>query len=145
MQHFVCRDGHGRICRREMFIRWQMPCGIYYCADGREVLFDRNYAPICERIPGMLPRMANPCEWVDKVRQEWFYSDDAKTAASKKRRIAEAKLVEWGMLEPVMEEINELLRISRLMRSASIGGVRVITLPCANRITTEWERISEEA
>jgi hypothetical protein len=28
------------------FIRWQLPYGCFHCADGREVLFDRDYAPI---------------------------------------------------------------------------------------------------
>jgi hypothetical protein len=66
MQKYICRDGRERICSRETFIRWQMPYGIYYCADGREVLFDRDYVPICERLPGMFPRMADPGEWVKK-------------------------------------------------------------------------------
>ena len=49
--------------------------------------------------------MANPDEWVKGIaRREWFYND--KTPALQRRKIAEAKLVEWNMLEPVMAEIE---------------------------------------
>jgi hypothetical protein len=87
-----------------------MPYGLYLCADGREVLFDRDYAPICERYPGQPARMADPTEWVRYVRQEWFHDD--KTPACKRPRIAQAKLEEWGMLEPVMAEIDEAIHNS---------------------------------
>ena len=96
---------------RSEFIRWQLPYGCYHCVGGREVLYDRNYSPLCERSPGVLPGMADPDEWIaDIIRHEWFYDDT--TPELKKRKIGEAKLVEWGMLVPVMAGIEEAIRNS---------------------------------
>jgi hypothetical protein len=113
VRRFVCRVGRLRVTDRKTFIRWQMPCGTYHCADGREVLYDRDYAPICERSPGVPPRRSDPSEWIKGVvRQEWLYVDDAKTPYAQKLRIAEAKLAEWGMLPSVTAEIEEAVRNS---------------------------------
>ena len=46
------------------FIRWEMPYGCYYCADGREILFDHNDKPICQRYPGQAPTFADAAERV---------------------------------------------------------------------------------
>jgi hypothetical protein len=106
------RNGVPLICSPKEFVLWQLPYGCYHCANGRQVLFDRDYAPLCERAPGVPPRMADPGEWITGiVRQEWFYGD--ATPRSKRRGIAEAKLVEWGMLAPVMAEIEQTSRASQ--------------------------------
>src|ERR1019366_697539 len=34
------------------YLRYRMPFGKWTCADGREVLFNRNYKPIWQRYPG---------------------------------------------------------------------------------------------
>jgi len=78
--------------------RYELPYGIWTCADGREVLFHRGYAPIYERGPGFTVRPADPTERVPFVSQAWFYSGmDSKT---KSRRAAEAVLREWGVPLP---------------------------------------------
>jgi hypothetical protein len=101
----VFRDHRGGqyFFTKAAFRQCLLPYGCYHCADGREVLFDRQYRPICQRYPGQAPTLAEPGEWVHWVRQEWFYDDGAR---SRRVKIAEAKLMEWGMLEPVMERIK---------------------------------------
>jgi hypothetical protein len=78
--------------------RLRLPYGRWRCADGREILFNRSYVPILERLPGEQAIAANPNEWVDFVEQRWFWDDyshpgrDPKTLA----RINEL-LADWGM------------------------------------------------
>jgi hypothetical protein len=90
------------------FIRKQLPYGIWRCADGREVLFAREYAPICERYPGQPPKMTSPTEIIPWKHQEWFYRD--ATPPAEKLRIAEAKLAEWDMVAPVVARVEEAIR-----------------------------------
>jgi hypothetical protein len=79
--------------------RKESPYGRWTCADGREVLYDRWYRPICQRYPGRLPTQADPEEWVDNiVDHHWFYNDG--TPEAKKRRVALAVLQEWGWPAP---------------------------------------------
>ena len=63
--------------KRTAFDRWyQMrPYGIWVCANGRQVMFNRDYTPILERRPGQPVRIANPHEWVEWVEQIWFWAD----------------------------------------------------------------------
>jgi hypothetical protein len=44
--------------------RLRCPYGIWRCADGREVLFNRQYWPILQRYPGGKPKPADPNEWI---------------------------------------------------------------------------------
>jgi hypothetical protein len=111
MPRYIRRKGGKLIASKSTFIMWQMPYGCYHCADGREVLFDRDYAPMCQRHPGQAPTLANPKEWVKYARQEWFYDDG--TPQRERVRIQTAKLREWGMLETVTEQINQLMSVSR--------------------------------
>lgn len=64
--------------------RWQfmLPYGIWRCADGQEVLFNRGYMPILRRYPDQPVTAANPGEWVAWNTQEYFW-DDATTRKSK--------------------------------------------------------------
>jgi len=55
--------------------RHMRPYGVWTCADGREVLFNRDYTPILERRPGQPVRVANPHEWVFWIHQTWFFND----------------------------------------------------------------------
>jgi hypothetical protein len=89
---------------RSEFIRQHLAYGMWTCRDGREVLFTREYRPICERYPAQPARLANPGEFVPWVNQQWFYNDGTPPAA--KLRIASAKIEEWGMTAPVMERIE---------------------------------------
>ena len=52
----------------------RLPYGLWTCADGREVLFNRGYRPIWSRV-GKGP--AQPCafEWVRFRTQEHFFDD----------------------------------------------------------------------
>jgi len=55
-------------------LRTYFPYGKYICADGREVLFNRGYTPIFERKNGVVKK-ADRNEWVEHIKQEWFYDD----------------------------------------------------------------------
>lgn len=52
-----------------------LPYGIWTCADGRQVLFNRRYQPMWQRMPGEQASEANPDERIPFERQEWLYSD----------------------------------------------------------------------
>jgi hypothetical protein len=52
-----------------------LPYGKWTCADGRKVLFNRDYTPILQRLPDGRVTPADPTEWVPWITQEWFYED----------------------------------------------------------------------
>src|SRR5215468_6698717 len=56
-------------------VRITLPYGLWTCPDGREVLFNRDYAPIWERLPGEPARRADPNERIPWADQVWFYND----------------------------------------------------------------------
>jgi hypothetical protein len=58
-------------------MRRELPYGIWRCADGREVLFNRRYRPLMSRYPGQMAQEADPMEWIDWVDQQWFYCNNA--------------------------------------------------------------------
>ena len=70
--------------------RWTaLPYGLWVCADGREVIFNRFYDPIWQRIDGAV-LAADPDEWVCWTSQQWFYSDgDTRKHADLCRRLDE--------------------------------------------------------
>ena len=107
VRDYLRRNGGILTSSREEFVRWQLPYGCYHCADEREVLFDRDYAPLCERRPGEAPKLANPCEWINFEWQENFYDDG--TPRREKLAIGKTKLEEWGMLQVVLDAINEAI------------------------------------
>ena len=80
---------------RNHWRRALVPYGIWTCADGREVLFNRRYVPLWQRYPGQEPSRADPTEWVKFVKQSWFYNDG--TPETDKRRNGEAAMRQWGM------------------------------------------------
>jgi hypothetical protein len=49
-----------------------LPYGRYIASDGREILFNRSYRPIWERLPDGTVQRANSNEWVDWIQQGWF-------------------------------------------------------------------------
>jgi hypothetical protein len=83
--------------------RLRCPYGKWTCADGREVLFNRQYWPILERHPGEKAKPANPNEWVDWKEQDHFF-DEGNSPWQRYRRKAAADtlarcnrvLAEWG-------------------------------------------------
>jgi hypothetical protein len=52
-----------------------LPYGKWTCADGREVLFNRDYKPIFQRLADGRVTHANPTEWVRWITQEWFFEE----------------------------------------------------------------------
>ena len=60
---------------KRAFMRHRLPYGMWTCADGREVLFNRNYKLIWERRPGQPVQLASLSERVPFVKEEWFYKD----------------------------------------------------------------------
>jgi hypothetical protein len=77
-------------------LRTSLPYGMWTCADGREVLFNRNYKPIWQRIDGVVTA-ADPDEWVLWVSQQWLFDDCAPPWVSiATRRRCETVLVEWA-------------------------------------------------
>ena len=85
----------GRVWRAN---RHFLPYGYWVCANGREVLFDRQYRPLFERArPGATAVIADVGEWVKEITfQAWFYSD--MTPERKKRENSVAVLREWGVV-----------------------------------------------
>jgi hypothetical protein len=49
-----------------------LPYGRYIASDGREILFNRSYRPIWERLPNGVVRRADSNEWIDWICQGWF-------------------------------------------------------------------------
>jgi hypothetical protein len=100
---YVSRKGK-MILGKSEFRRRSLPYGLWRCADGREVLFDRDYTPICQRYPGQAATMADGHEWVPWKHQEWFYND---TARPQRLRRSQAVLKDWQMTDQVMKAIDE--------------------------------------
>jgi hypothetical protein len=85
------------------FEKWRFWCpyGIWRCADGREVLFNRNYQAIYQRYPNQPARIAQHDEWVPWVRQEWFFNDGNSP-------VSWWSIPAWDW-QPVVTRINKLL------------------------------------
>jgi hypothetical protein len=78
--------------------RARLPYGKGTCADGREVLFDRDYVPIWQRMPRQLAEPADPYEWVPWVKQDWFFNDGNPPWHNRKTKArCEQVLREWGV------------------------------------------------
>jgi len=93
------------IGNRERLALWKrtLPYGKWICADGREVLFNREYTPILQRRPNGPTEVASPTEWVPWVKQVWFYQEGKghkwlKTGPSKQllNRVNRA-ILDWGV------------------------------------------------
>jgi hypothetical protein len=85
------------------FERWRFWCpyGQWTCADGRRVLFNRDYVPIYQRKRGVTS-VADHTEYVPWVNQRWFFND-GNSPAGFGRGIPTWK---W---RPVVERINKIL------------------------------------
>jgi hypothetical protein len=84
--------------RRKTPMRVRLPYGLWTCADGREVLFNRAYEPIWERIHNGPATAADPMERVAWVKQEWFYKEPYAPWRNKEARAeCEAILAAWGV------------------------------------------------
>lgn len=65
----------------------QLPYGMWVCADGRVVIFNRNYSPIWERLPDGTVQRANPHEWIKWTRQSWFDLGSARYERDARERL----------------------------------------------------------
>jgi len=55
--------------------RRELPYGIWTCKDGREVVFNREYQPILQRIDGVVS-YADRDEWIENIEKAvMLYSD----------------------------------------------------------------------
>jgi hypothetical protein len=89
--------------RFEVWRHW-CPYGMWTCADGRRVLFNRSYLPVFERRVGELGRAADHTEWVEGiVKTEHFGSSPVSwfsVPASEWKPVVERinrRLVRWGL------------------------------------------------
>jgi hypothetical protein len=83
--------------------RLRCPYGIWRCADGREVLFNRQYWPILERRPGEPVKPPNSKEWIRWIEQDYFFEDATSPWHPRRYKVAAATLAgcnrvlaEWG-------------------------------------------------
>jgi hypothetical protein len=101
-----CRDRRG-ITRKgyrsnRRFDRWlsQVHYGMWTCVDGREVLFNRFYAPIAERSgPQAATRQSDTYAWIKWKRQEHFFDDGSFRPADRAATMMKlnAVLAAWGL------------------------------------------------
>src|SRR6516164_1125725 len=83
--------------------RLRCPYGIWTCADGREVIFNREYWPILERRPGEKARPADPNEWIPWKEQDYFFDPAYPPWDRRRPRVAadtlarcNRVLADWG-------------------------------------------------
>lgn len=83
-------------------LRWGLPYGMWVCANGREVLFNRHYAPIWERSPGMSAKEANHGEMVPYVKAAWIFFDENPPWRNKETRaLCDRILADFLCGEPI--------------------------------------------
>ena len=71
------------------------PYGIWTCADGRQVIFNRRYKPMWQRLLDGRVVLADPTEWVHWRQQDWFYDDGTPTGEVDSS--IGAALKSWGL------------------------------------------------
>jgi hypothetical protein len=102
----VCRDQTQAALFRPM--RIVMPYGKWTCADGMEVLFNRDYRPIWKKHPNGMVVTADPDEWVRFAKQEYFFGDhNTPDEDHVSYRICLQQLRDWGVQHgvPVMLDL----------------------------------------
>jgi hypothetical protein len=89
----------GRARTRKVIMHDEWPYGLWTCASGREIIFNRSYWPIWQRIDGVVTRNANLCEWVDGIVEQKFFYDDASSPWRTRRTwpAIKAVMAEWGI------------------------------------------------
>jgi hypothetical protein len=84
-------------------LRRTLPYGMWTCADGRQLLFNRAYVAIWQRYPGQPATAADPTEWVPWKEQQYFFNDGSlpwmKSARATKIK-CERLLADWGVVPP---------------------------------------------
>ena len=69
----ICRNQSQAASFKPM--RLYLPYGKWTCADGTEVLFNRDYRPIWEKRPDGTVIAANPDEWIEFSKQEFCFGE----------------------------------------------------------------------
>lgn len=92
----VCRDQSPAKEFRPM--RLYMPYGKWTCADGTEVLFNRDYCPMWARLLDGSVISLDPDTWISYKDEEWYFSDGT-APWHKKETIPRCLKVleEWGV------------------------------------------------
>jgi hypothetical protein len=117
----ICRDQIGAASFQPM--RIVLPYGKWTCADGTEVLFNRDYRPIWKKQPDGTVKAADPNEWIIFAKQDYLFGDHNtphEDRNSYQRCINQLR--DWGVLHgvPVMLDLfrhavaeGDLTRIER--------------------------------
>ena len=78
------------------------PYGMWTTGSGRQLIFDRSYTPLWERLPDGTCRAADPYEWVENiVRDEfffWNYELIFPYRSYREMKRLRAVLVDWGLI-----------------------------------------------
>jgi hypothetical protein len=102
----ICRDQTGASSFRPM--RIVLPYGKWRCADGTEVLFNRDYRPIWKKHPNGAIVAADPDEWINFSKQEYFFGDHNSPDENRDSyRTCINQLQNWGVEQkvPVMLDL----------------------------------------
>jgi hypothetical protein len=101
--------------------RLRCPYGKWTCADGREVLFNRQYWPILERRPGETAKTANPTEWIHWKEQDYFFDDGNSPWQRHQRKAAADTLARCNRVLacPNRRRQRFLAAVSRVSRDVS--------------------------
>jgi hypothetical protein len=85
-------------------MRQELPYGVWTCADGTEVLFNRRYQPIWRRTPGGAVKPTKRDEWIDRIAdQKWIFGDgDPPWRSPESRRRCEKVLDDFKRGRPLV-------------------------------------------
>jgi len=72
----------------------KLPYGMWVCADGRLVLFNRSYHPLAERVAGKYKKLSGG-EWIEHIDTVYFYDDNTSlNGGDKKTKIVCERILE---------------------------------------------------
>jgi hypothetical protein len=101
----ICRDQTPAASFRPM--RIVMPYGKWTCADGTEVLFNRDYRPIWKKHSNGMVVAADPDEWVIFTKQEFLFGDhNAPHEDRDSDRICTNQLRDWRVQHEAPKMLN---------------------------------------
>ena len=118
----ICRDQSQAASFKPM--RLYLPYGKWTCADGMEILFNRDYRPIWEKRPDGTVIAANPDEWIVFSKQEFCFGD-ARIPPSDKAtfRLCCNILKEWGV------EDRKPTMLERFRQAVATGDLAIMDSP----------------
>lgn len=92
-------------------MRFVLPYGVWTCADGREVLFNREYRAIWERLPDGSVREADPDKWVPfKTQLLYFQDGNPPWFDRKSHQFCEDILSSWDLPERIALYPDQILK-----------------------------------